>query len=238
MADYWQRLLSSLYPSSPHCPSCGRVLFDSNHIICPKCAPFVFAEAPAYCKVCGCAMRGGDVCKICYENTYLYERGVSMLIYNRYTRPIIHSIKYNNNTDLAYRLGALLSIDILRKTDILHKVDVIVPIPLAPLRYEQRGYNQAQYIAEGLASATSKPVEACALQKIRETADQIGLSRLEREDNLRDSFATVSSVLKHKNVLLIDDVLTTGATVQACTKALREGGCNKVYFAVIASSLH
>lgn len=238
MSNLWSHLLKALYPSSPYCPACGRVLFGEKYSICPKCAPYVFADAPAYCKICGCALRGGEVCATCYKNVYSYERGVCMLIYNRYSRPIIHSMKYDNNTDLARRFGALLSIDILQKTDILHKVDVIVPVPLAPLRYQQRGYNQAQCIAEGLAEAISKPVEIHALQKTRETADQIGLSRLEREKNLRGSFAVVSDVLKDKNVLLIDDVLTTGSTIQACTKALLDAGCHKVYFAVVASSMH
>lgn len=238
MSKLWHRFLKALYPSSPYCPACGRTLLRKNVLICSRCAPFVFAEMSAHCKICGCPLEGGEVCKICYENTYLYEQGVGMLCYNKYTRPIIYNIKYHNNTALAYRLGRLLSIDIARKTDILHKVDVIVPVPLAPLRLQQRGYNQAESIARGLADATAKPMENTALQKTRETADQIGLSRPQREKNLQDSFAVVSDALKDKNILLVDDVFTTGATIQACAKTLRDAGCDKIYFAVIASSMH
>jgi len=228
----------SFYPDSPYCPCCGKIFFDDFHVICDSCAKIIFKPARYSCKICGRAVKAGNICNICYENEYTYDRGVCLLEYNRHTAHIIYSIKYGNNTDLAQRFGSLLYYDINRKSDILHNCDIIIPVPLHKERLIQRGYNQAQKIAVGLAEQSGIEVRDDILLKIIATPDQIGLKKSDREKNLKNSFdIAYLQDIKNKNILLIDDVLTTGATVCACCEILKKHGAKKVSFAVLASKI-
>jgi ComF family protein len=230
---------AAFYPSNPSCPCCGRVLFDEETILCNKCAPHVFFKPRHTCKICGRAVMGGEICSICYENKYAYEAGISMLEYNSYTAPMIQSIKYNNNTDLAYRLGMLLAYDIRSKSELLQNTHLLLAVPLHEARLRQRGYNQAEIIAQGLSKNTFFEVKNGILIKTKETKDQIGLSKVEREENLKNCFfITDPSQVKDKNILLVDDVLTTASTINACAESLKKNGANKIFFAVLASKTY
>lgn len=212
---------------------------DDTHVICDSCAKIIFAPQKYLCNICGRAVLGGEVCNICYENKYSYDKGISLFVYNRHTAPIIYSIKYGNNIELAQRLGSLLYYDICRKSDILFETDIILPVPLHKERLESRGYNQAEIIAAALSKESGIKTTSNVLIKIKATADQIGLKKSQREQNLKESFdITDESTVKNKNVILIDDVLTTGATVNACCETLKKHGANKVFFAVLASKTY
>lgn len=233
------QFLKAFYPSCPYCPSCGRVLLNDNYVICDKCAKIIFAPQRLTCKICGRSIKGGHICSNCYENKYAYDKGVSLFVYNRNTAPIIYSIKYGNNIELAQRLGRLLYYDICRKSDILFNIDIILPVPLHKDRLESRGYNQAQIIAAALSGESGIIINNNVLVKIKATADQIGLKKSQREQNLEKSFDIINaSVIKNKNIMLIDDVLTTGATLNACSDALKKRGANKVFFAVLAAKAY
>jgi ComF family protein len=238
ISEFTQQFADAFYPADPYCPSCGRVLLDTKTIICHKCAPHVFKPLK-FCMVCGRAVKGGQICSICYENKHTYDAGISMFEYNDYTAPMIQSIKYNNNTVLAYRLGALLALDIERKSNILTQTHMIISVPLHENRLKQRGYNQAQLIAQGLVSQSGIEIKNDVLIKIKETKDQIGLSKYEREENLKDCFLITDSMLvKNKNILIVDDVLTTASTVNTCAKILKKEGAGKIFFAVLASKTY
>jgi len=233
------QFLKAFYPSCPYCPSCGRVLLDDTHVICDSCAKIIFAQQKYTCKICGRPIKGGEICNICYENKYSYDRGISLFVYDRHTAPIIYSIKYSNNIELAQRLGSLLYYDICRKSDILSYCDIILPVPLHKERLETRGYNQAEIIASALSEESGIRINSNVLIKTKATADQIGLKKSQREQNLKESFdITDYSVVRNKNIMLTDDVLTTGATINACSEALKKHGANMVFFAVLASKTY
>jgi ComF family protein len=237
-ADFINTFKDAFYPADPYCPCCGRILLDTKTIICHNCAPHVF-EPLQYCMICGRAVKGGQICSICYENKYAYDAGISMFEYNSYTAPVIQSIKYNNNTSLAHRLGALLAFDIKQKSDILKQTHMIFPVPLHESRLAQRGYNQALLIAQGLGSQSGIEIKHDILIKIKETKDQIGLSKHEREENLKDCFSVANhALIKNKNILLTDDVLTTASTINTCAKVLKKEGAGKIFFAVLASKTY
>lgn len=233
------KFLQAFYPSCPYCPSCGRVLLDDNHVICDSCAKIIFASQQYTCKICGRAIKGGEICNICYENKYSYDKGISLFVYDRHTAPIIYSIKYSNNIELAQRLGSLLYYDICRKSNILSDTDIILPIPLHKDRLESRGYNQAEIIAAALSEESGIKTNSSVLIKTKATADQIGLKKSQREQNLKESFDIADdSLIVNKNIILTDDVLTTGATINACCETLKKHGANKVFFAVLASKTY
>ena len=231
--------VKSFYPSSPYCACCGKIFFNEEKILCDSCAKVVFRPFEHYCSVCGRPLKGGAVCNICYENKHAYDGGVSLFEYNEYSSPIIHSIKYSNNIELAVRLGALLSYDICAKTDFLYNTDIIIAIPLHKDRQKGRGYNQAEKIAFGLAGAAGIEKRDDILIKVKQTKDQIGLKKSEREKNLYESFDIADkNAVKDKNILLIDDVFTTGATIGAASDILKKQGAKKVFFAVLASKTY
>lgn len=108
-------------------------------------------------------------------------------------------------------------------------VEVIVPLPLHPRRLAQRGYNQADLLGRALAHKAHIPCAVGAVARVRDTASQVGLSARERHDNVNGAFAVTAAWVVGKTVLLVDDVYTTGATLNACAEALRGAGAAAVY---------
>lgn len=133
---------------------------------------------------------------------------------------IIHQLKYNGRHDSGFRMGELYGLD-LKHAQQGWDVDLIIPVPIHPNKKDQRGYNQSECIALGLSSVLRIPVSTNHLIKRTHTSSQTKKSRLERQQNLKESFIVQNGAeLKGKHLLLIDDVLTTGATLEACAKAL------------------
>ncbi len=143
-------------------------------------------------------------------------------------RRSIHQFKFNGKVGLDRPLGVLLE----QVIDSDLKIDLLVPVPLQRKRLQQRSYNQALLLARVVAKLRRLPVDNDLLVKVRETESQQGLSAKERVKNLQGSFKLEKNVTG-QNILLIDDVMTTGATVAACSRTLIEGGANHIYVAVI-----
>lgn len=146
-------------------------------------------------------------------------------------RLAIHSLKYQRNVGLAEALSIHL-IDLLDRLG--WTVDLVVPVPLAAQRRMERGYNQANLLAFPLALARRLPYSNRALHRIRETRTQVGLTSEERQSNVKDAFIAESKIVKRKFVLVIDDVATTGATQEACARALLSAGASTVYGLTLA----
>jgi ComF family protein len=117
------------------------------------------------------------------------------------------------------------------------QIDVIIPVPLGVARQKERGYNQAALIARPVALGTGRSYRPKALSRVRETKTQVGLSIEERRKNVGGAFKAERQRVVDKNVLLIDDVLTTGSTMEACAAALIEAGAGKVYGLTLARAL-
>lgn len=116
--------------------------------------------------------------------------------------------------------------------------DLITSVPLSRQRIRERGYNQAEMLAIPLALALNKPYYAKALARVRNTASQVGLTAAERLVNVQGAFNAKSSLVEGKTILVVDDVTTTGATIQACTTALIDGGAAAVYGLTLARAVH
>lgn len=145
----------------------------------------------------------------------------------------IHALKYEGVPELAAPLGERL-VETLRILD--WPVTLVIPVPLHPSRLRWRGYNQSQLIAEHLADVLALPCIPGALHRQRDTRAQVGLNREERQANMQDAFRADSALIGETTALLIDDVLTTGSTLQACAQALLESGAQAVYGLTIAAA--
>jgi competence protein ComFC len=132
-------------------------------------------------------------------------------------------------------LGEILSRPLVEMLGILSwPIDLVVPVPIGRARQRERGYNQAALLAYPLALCTGIPYRAKALRRKRETRSQVGLNQMERKQNVADAFMAVRELVNGKNVLVVDDVTTTGATLYACAQALLDSGSRSVYGITLA----
>jgi ComF family protein len=146
-------------------------------------------------------------------------------------REAIHSFKYYNLPDLAIPLGELMS-SYWEKNPL--PAEIIVPVPLHKDRLRERGYNQAALLAKEFGKSVGLPVSENSLVRVRATQPQVDLNAQERKENVSDAFCCSNMDLKGKQVLLIDDVCTTGATLEACSVALQQVGARSVWAFTLA----
>lgn len=188
------------------------------------------------CHCCGTPLLNfrNTYCSEC-QNTPLALNGIrSWAIYQGPLRKAIQSLKYHRNLGLGDHFTP----------DLLHtflpqnwNIDLIIPVPLSPARQRQRGYNQASVLAAPLALALHKPLVSRGLKKCRETPSQVGQSASERWKNVQGAFESDPRRVSGYNILLVDDVFTTGATLNACAEALLDAGANAVYGLTLARAI-
>ncbi|MCX7768254.1 MAG: phosphoribosyltransferase family protein, partial [Flavobacteriales bacterium] len=147
---------------------------------------------------------------------------------------VIHAIKYHQCTHLAERVGRWLGLA-MREAEQEWPADVVVPVPLHPKKLKSRGYNQSEYFGRGLAAEIQIPLEAHLVERVKHTRSQTGMNQRQRWENVKDAFRCTASV-NGLRVLLVDDVLTTGSTVEACGRALVAAGADLISVAVMASA--
>jgi ComF family protein len=146
-------------------------------------------------------------------------------------REAIHCLKYSNSQDLAVPLGEMM---VSYWQDVYLPADVIIPVPLHARRLRERGYDQAALLARELGKGVGLPVLENALIRVRETSPQVDLDAEERKENVRGAFHCPHDRLAGKSVLLVDDVCTTGATLEACSLALKQRGVRTVWALTLA----
>jgi ComF family protein len=147
---------------------------------------------------------------------------------------IIHGLKYDGKFQIGLFLGRLIAKELSRQLD-EWKIDFIIPVPLHHLKRAERGYNQAEFIAKGIRSVLKIPINTNSIKRKRFTETQTSLKLVERKENLKDAFTIKrKNNLKGKTILLLDDVITTGATISECGKILLDKGTANIYAASVA----
>ena len=146
-------------------------------------------------------------------------------------RQAVHHLKYNGRWSLAEPLGRFMS---ARWQIAPLPADMIVPVPLHEARLRERGYNQSTLLARQLSCASGLPVMEEAVKRIKATALQVTLNAVEREANVRDAFQARADLVRGQQALLVDDVCTTGATLVACSRALKQAGALSVWAFTLA----
>ena len=137
-----------------------------------------------------------------------------------YLQTLIHELKYNHKPFIGELIGNVFGMDLLQ-SDFINTIDVVIPVPLHPIKKALRGYNQAEAFAQGLSNATSIPISVDELVRIIHNPTQTKLSKTQRWENVKGIFEVIDkTVFENKHVLLVDDVITTGSTVEACAMAL------------------
>lgn len=229
-----EQILSLLYPDI--CPFCGRILKRGRkEQICPVCQfklPYIYEPR---CKKCGKPVSKDqqEYCWDCEHHRHYYERGLAVWEHQPIVARSLYQFKYHNRRIYS----RFFAKEMVRSyKSIIHNwnIDLIVPIPISKKRKRQRGYNQAELIARDLGILMGIPVESCGLVRIKDTVAQKKLDVQERKRNLFRAFAWRREKKLRGNVLLIDDIYTTGNTIDAAAKILKEAGAIKVYFLTVS----
>jgi competence protein ComFC len=224
----WEAL-DWLYP--PICGGCARTGARwCNH--CSQNTPEI--EQP-FCPICGNPNTDNRPCLRCLESRPAYVTLRSHTIYQGPIREAIHRLKYRRDVGL----GEMLSRPMIASLKKLNwSLDIITSVPLGLVRFKERGYNQATLLARPIALYLEKPFSTGALRRTRETRTQVGLTVSERHDNMVNAFRADSNLVSGKNVLVVDDVATSGATLNACAKALLNEGAANVYCFSLARAVY
>lgn len=239
-----EKFLDILYPRK--CPGCGEILRPQGRLICPDCEhtlrPLTACpdeeegDAPALCMKCGAPLADeGEYCRMCTMHPHVFEQGRAIFIYNDRWKRSLERYKFYGHREFADFYAAAMvkwGGDALRRWN----PDLIVPIPLHRQKERERGFNQARLIAEKTAARTGIPVSCDILLKTRKTAAQKKLDYVHRRRNLKDAFSC-SRRLSGERVLLIDDVYTTGSTMDAAASCLKSAGAGPVFFLTFCIAL-
>lgn len=217
--------LDWVYP--PVCGGCG----TPGSRWCEKCLARTNRIGPAVCQRCGTEGEFGGYCPSCRQDPPVYAALRSWAFFEGPIRNALHRLKYKKDMALGEVLARHL-VSLMRGLD--WKIDLVVPVPLGVARLTERGYNQASLLAKPLALALAIPYRPKAVIKKRNTPSQVGLSMAQRKYNVKDAFFGVDKIVSDERVLLVDDVCTSGATIESCTQALLESGAKDVYALTLA----
>ncbi len=223
-------LKENIFPSNLTCDVCGTEIFDGENI-CPDCKKTVTVNDGATCPVCGRKTFRPEICLECKEQVPKFARAVSALVYDEGAVALVAKFKKGGAYLKDYFAELLCG-----KLSELPAFDRIVYVPLTKKSERIRGYNQSSLLAKAISVRTGIPVIEGALKKVKATVEQKNLSKSERTKNLKGSFkAEKRSAIKDKRLLLVDDVLTTGATADEACRILLAAGAAKVFLATATS---
>ncbi len=223
-------ILDALFP--PICPVCAKIVAGGRKI-CPACErKLCFVEGPV-CEKCGKPVDDDEkYCSDCDAYEHVYDEGRAALVYDEYMSKSIYRFKYNGKREFAPYYAKVMA-DRLSEKISSWDPDVIVPVPVHKSRLKKRGYNQAQLIATELSKRLKIPVNSGIVSRAAATKVQKKLSAKERQNNLKKAFNVTQNVVKYESVLIVDDIYTTGSTVDAVAGCLKRAGIRKVYFATL-----
>lgn len=214
----WDHFVNLLFP--PQCGGCGA----PGSLWCPACQAAVQRVEPPWCDKCGDPFVTG-VCAICRARPLQIGQIRSVAIFTGALRHGIHRFKYERLASLKIPFSALLA-DYWRVHSLT--ADWLVPVPLHPARERERGYNQSELLTRGLSVQIGVPLLTTALRRTRRTAIQMQLNAAERQQNVAGAFDCQDPRVRGKRLVVIDDVCTTGATLNACAVSLLKAGAVSV----------
>ncbi|NLB40739.1 MAG: ComF family protein [Clostridiales bacterium] len=227
-------VLDFLYPPID-CVCCGKRLEKrAIHGICKHChdnMPFIHEPK---CTVCSRPVNDEtEVCLECKYHRHSYDQALAVFEYSVVIKDLIHRYKYGGEYSLSRTFGFFLS-EQLQVSG--WKVDLMIPVPLHTNRQKSRGFNQSALLGDYLSQRNRIPCKDDVLVRSIDTQTQTGFNRDKRAENLKDAFTVVDpQAIKNESILIIDDVHTTGATVDGCSRMLRQAGARKIYVLTIAT---
>lgn len=225
-------LISLLFPR--RCPVCGEIVIPEGELICSLCIKKLSFVKQPVCKKCGKEVTAMETefCLDCTRHKRSFEYGRALLNYDEKAGHSMAQVKYRNKREYLDFYGEAICI---RYEQVVGRMDAdaLVPVPVHPSRKRQRGFNQAQILAERIGEKMHIPICPALLVRNKKTVPQKQLNPSERLKNLEEAFMPGIRPDCVKSVILVDDIYTTGSTMEACARALKKAGIINVYFLVI-----
>jgi ComF family protein len=214
----------------PICGGCGK----PGARWCEHCQQETIQITPPVCDVCGKSQIHAGICASCKRERPVYTALRTWAAFQGPLRNAIHRLKYYRDIALGDSLARAM-MKCLAETG--WTIELVVPVPMSPERASARGYNQAAQLARPIALYFGYPYLPQAVRKIRNTSSQVGLTLEQRRKNVAGAFAAQAELVSGKVVLVVDDVATSGATLNACAQTLKEAGAREVYCLTLARAL-
>ena len=224
----FDNLIYLFYPTL--CAGCQRMLYGEEKGLCSTCRmqlPHVnTGEEQAVL-----LNKFGGRTPVDYIHAYTYFTKKSMV------QRLIHQMKYRGKRDLGFQLGRWCGQELAQQNGSPMLADMLIPVPIHPLRRQQRGYNQSEWIAEGLSQSMGIQCRSDIMERTRFVSSQTRKNRIERWVNVENVFRVIKpTVVRGQHVIIVDDVLTTGATLEACISQLRKAGATTIGIITIAAT--
>ena len=225
----------------PQCPCCEKFLEEGQQGVCSNCLSEIRWIVPPFCSICGIPFISKEIeghpCGACMTHRKYFTMARALGAFEGSLQEAIHRWKYEGKTHLTPFFAEWMAEGLNRYWG-SDSLDLLIPVPLHTQRLRQRGFNQAILLVKELSRRTGIPYHKRILQKKKSTIPQVNLSGVEREKGVRGTFHVIGKEeLLGKTVLLIDDVYTTGATVNECSKVLLRGGVERVDVLTLAHAL-
>ena len=216
------------------CPVCDEPVKPWNALACAECMPKLAYIKPPCCLKCGKHIGDDEkeYCDDCASHPHLFDCGRALFDYRSVSSSVAR-FKYRGRREyaacyaacIAERLGAFIR---------SCRADALIPVPLHKSRLKERGYNQAQVLAEALSALTGVPVRADLIERAEKTTPMKDLSAAERQNNLKRAFKILRNDVKLSIIIIIDDIYTTGSTIDAMSREFRKAGVERIYFVTLA----
>jgi len=232
------RLLDFIYPK--RCPVCDDIVIPKGKLVCGSCKNILIPLQEPLCYKCGRQIisNSSEYCDTCVSYNFSFDKAFSLWPYNSTVKTSLSNFKYRGRREFAEYYADKLYEHFHNALPKLN-ISAVVPVPIHPERLKNRGYNQAELIAEILAKKLDLPIVTDYLIRSKNTVAQKNLDPVSRRKNLREAFRINHNSkfyeIQLKNILLIDDIYTTGSTADACSAVLKEAGTEKVYVLCVAS---
>jgi len=235
----FSKFIDIIYPTRCHvCRDFFSAERRSNNHFCKDCLDSFSKIGPPLCPVCGIPFGSiseeNHLCEKCLRKRPIFDSLGAPYVYEGRIMDAIHQMKYAGKTYLADSLGPLMASFVIKWLDTTEGL-LIMPVPLHPKRLRERGFNQALLLARAIMPALGAEVDFLSLRRIIYTRSQTGLNSGERKSNVRRAFTMDRQRgLKGKTVLLVDDVATTGSTMNECARVLKNAGAERVFCLALA----
>ena len=232
LRQFWRAVADTLYPR--YCLICSASINSISYEgACGACLEKISVNNSPLCNKCGFPLAnvnkaGVTSCGKCRDKLYHFDRALSVSEYSGITKKCIQLFKYRRKLKIGENLARIM-LDFLKAHCSIEEIDLVTAVPLHRTKFKERGFNQAELFADFIRLNLNLPASFNNLKRVRNTISQYQLPLEKRQSNIKDAFACDdSSFFANKSVLIVDDIFTTGATLNECSRVLKNAGAKKV----------
>ena len=230
---FWNPFIDLIFPKI--CLGCNCRLEKEQFFLCSECEALLEFLYGNVCEICG-SVKLTNQCRSCETNTFSFDKARSVFHFNKVVQNLIHELKYSEMTKTAKYLGEF-ACEYLSKFQPFKNVDIIMPVPLHKVKKRARGFNQAEFLTKEIAEKMNWQHISNLILRKKFTKTQTKLKRKQRQVNVSGAFVLNPKFdVAKKNILIVDDVFTTGSTVNAISKLLKNNAVSKIYVLTIAKA--